>query len=143
MKRQSNIFQRVKVPGLIPVVVVLLLAGSGYAQSVSFADSAVPVTPNGAMNTKKSAVSGYVNKDGVFKLAIDNPGGLRYRISVTDERGKVWHQETTTSGKFRRFLDLSYPPAGRLKIMVTGSGEDIAYVIHRTEARYSLEKTVE
>lgn len=143
MKKRSNIFQRLKALGLKPAVVVLLLANTGYAQSVSFSDSAVPVKTDEAMTTKKSAVSGYVNKDGVFKLAIDNPEGLRYRISVTDERGKVWHHETTTSGKFRRLLDLSYPSAPCLKVVVTGSGEDIAYVIHRTEAKYSLEKTVE
>lgn len=143
MKKQSNIFQKLKVRGLKPAIAALLLVNSGYAQSVSFSDSAGPVTTAGGMNTKKSAVSGYVKQDGVFKLAIDNPEGVRYRISVTDDRGKVWYQETTTSEKFRRLLDLSYPSTRHLKVVVTGSGEDIAYVIQRTEAKYSLEKTVE
>ncbi len=141
MKKRSNIFQRLKGASLKPAVVVLLLANTGYAQPVSFSDSAVPLTKDGVIN--KSAVSGYVMKDGVFKLSIDNPEGVRYRISVTDDRGKVWYHETTTSGKFRRHLDLSYPSARHLKVVVTGCGEDISYVIQRTEARYSLEKTVE
>lgn len=137
MIKRSNIFQKLK-----PAVMILLLAAPGYAQSASFTDT-MTQPADGAVSPKKSAVSGYVKQDGIFKLAIDNPEGLRYRISVTDERGKVWYEEITSSGRFRRLLDLNYLSPTQLKVVITGSGEGTTYLVNRTEATYSAEKTVE
>lgn len=134
MTKRSDNLKKLK-----SVVMVLLLMVPLYAQSSPFSGTGI----DGVVNPKKSAVSGYVKQDGIFKLAIDNPEGLRYRISVTDDRGKVWYQETTSSEMFRRLLDLSYLSSKRLKVVVTASGEEVVYVIHRMEAKYSVEKTVE
>lgn len=122
------------------VIAALVLAnGAGYAQvasvSADFAEAPVEVE-----SLKKSAVSGYVKENGFFRLAIDNPEGIRYRISVTDERGKVWYEETTSADRFRRLMDVSSPAAERLKVVVKGGEEETAYIIERTKARFFLAK---
>lgn len=138
MMKRSKIVKKIKMPGLTALV-ILFFTGTGYTN---------PLLPDTGAQMRdktpdKSGVSGYVKQAGIFKLAIDNPEGFRYRIRVTDDRGKIWYQESTSSGKFRRFLDLSYPSSKCLKVTVKGPGEEIVYAVHRAEAKYSAEKMVE
>lgn len=139
MIKRSKIFEKIKMPGVNMLVVLLLAGGPGYTQPLH-SDTGAQATDK---LPEKSGVSGYVKQAGIFKLAINNPQGFRYRIRVTDDRGKIWYQESTISGKFRRLLDLTYPSSKCLKVVVKGPDEEVVYAVHRAEAKYSAEKMVE
>lgn len=111
-------------------------AGTGFAQRTAESSENTETLAE----VKKSAVSGYVNTNGHFRLAIDNPERLKYKIVVLDDKGKVWYEETTNSGRFRRIMDVTYPPAERLKVEVKGGDEVVSYVVERKEAMYSIAK---
>ena len=86
-------------------------------------------------------VDAFVNKFGRLKLAIDSPLRLRYRIELTDERGRTYYEEYNNNPSYRRWLDISGLGTGQYSLVVHIDKQEVRYELNNGRATrlYQLE----
>ena len=86
-------------------------------------------------------VHALVNQAGRLRLVVDSPLRQRYKIELTDERGKLYYEEVNNLAHYRRWLDVSALGTGAYSLVVRIDGQQVRYELNNGQARrlYELE----
>lgn len=85
-----------------------------------------------------------INSAGKVRLAVNNPGSLRYKIEIADYRDRVVYQEFTNHDQYRRYFDISPVTGDTAKVILTIDEKRFVYNIRREQrgSSYSVDPVV-
>ena len=72
-----------------------------------------------------------MSQAGKLYLIVDNPGRLRYTVSVIDQRGRSIYKEFTNHDRYRRRLDVSAVPDAAYQLVVLIDDKPFVYNVSR------------
>jgi hypothetical protein len=85
-------------------------------------------------------VFAYINPTGKIYLAVNNPEGLRYKVSLRDETGLSLYEEFTYLDHYRKWLDISNSTQGTIQLTVRINDRSFIYQVKRKDHRtYEME----
>lgn len=85
-----------------------------------------------------------INSAGKVRLAVNNPGSLRYKIEIADYKDKIVYQEFTSHGQYRRYFDISPVIGDTAKVILTIDEKRFVYNIRREQrsSSYSVDPVI-